>query len=254
MRDIYLRHVEHIRKPTNTRMILGRLYHETVTQTFERAKRILYAKGKLTGNELSARMQEIRDDVIDLLLQRVRGPEVERGLPWSPDECRSNMVWLWNTTLSQIAASVDHVLTTQPYIGLDALVNTAIPVVVEQKLDGKNLGLSGHLSVDAYGQEGIVMDIKTGRLRRFHKLTTTGYALVIESIHEYPVDVGCIVYCWMDQGTAPTVNYDVHTIDEPLRQEFIELRDQAMKVVYDERDPGLPNQCYEDCPYWEYCH
>jgi len=254
MRDIYLRHVEHIRKPTNVKMIEGRLYHQAVTQAFEIAKRILYSEGVLTGNDLTERMNAVRDATLDKMLREVPRPEIVPEKGWDKDACRKNMLWLWNTTASQIAASVDRVLSTQPYIGLDALVNTAVPVVVEQRLDGRNIGLSGHLSADAYGSEGIIMDIKTGRLRRFHRFTTTGYALVIESIHEYPVDVGCIIYCWFDNPERPTVKYDVHSIDEPLRQEFVDLRDDAMRIVYEERDPSLPQHCYEDCPYWEYCH
>ncbi|MCF2138274.1 MAG: type I-A CRISPR-associated protein Cas4/Csa1 [Candidatus Thorarchaeota archaeon] len=255
MRDIYLRHVEHVRKPTTPKMISGKLYHETAALAFENAKKILYSIGKMTGSELVQHMSEIRDRVIEDLLNRTKKPDVvDRGGEYAPKIWGKNMLWIWDTSTSQIAYSVDAVLSTQPYLGLDALVNTAIPVVVEQRLDGRNLGLSGHLSADAYGQEGIVMDIKTGRLQRFHRLATAGYALVIESIYEYPVDVGCIIYCWFNTAPEPQIKHDVHSIDEPLRQEFLELRDEAMKLVYDERDPGMPDQCYEDCPYWNQCH
>jgi CRISPR-associated protein Csa1 len=165
-----------------------------------------------------------------------------------------NLGWLWDYETNQIVASIDRVRSAQPYIGLDALVNSAIPVVVEQKLDGRNLGLSGYLSADAFGAEGVVLDIKTGRKHLFHRIATTGYAMVIESIHEYPVDIGCIVYCWLRDGLPPPITYDIHTIDEPLRQEFLEMRDEAMKLIFDQRDPGLPTKCYDDCPYWDECH
>ncbi len=255
MRDIYLRHVENRPRPRTAKMVQGALYHAVVAASIEHAKRTMYSMGDFTAQDVGAVLTQIRDDVIDGLIRRARPPQVTgRGGVFDRDHCRENMVWLWEYCVNQIVASVDRVRTAQPYIGLDALVNSAIPVVVEQKLDGRNLGLSGHLSADAYGVEGVVLDIKTGARRRFHRLATTGYALVIESIHEYPVDVGCIVYCWFKDKPPPTIEYDVHSIDEPLRQEFLELRDTAMRLIYSEKDPGLPPKCYEDCPYWEECH
>jgi CRISPR-associated protein Csa1 len=189
------------------------------------------------------------------MLNRVKAPEVtDRGGSWDRNRVRANMVWIWDYEVNQIVAKLDQVLSAQPYIGVDALVNAAVPVVVEQKLDGRNIGLSGQLSADAFGAEGVVLDIKTGARRQFHRLSTTGYAMVIESIHEYPVDVGCIVYCWFRKPIPPTIEYDIHQIDEPLRQEFLELRDRAMKMIYDQKDPGIPAVCYEDCPYWDECH
>jgi CRISPR-associated protein Csa1 len=255
MRDIYLRHVEKKRKPRTGNMIEGALYHSVIASCVEHAKRTMYGNGLTDGNQIGVHLTQIRDIVVSNLLSNAGTPEVpNRGGVWNPQNVRKKLEWLWSYEVNQIVASIDRIRLAQPYIGLDALVNSALPIVVEQKLDGRNLGLSGHLSADAYGSEGVVLDIKTGERRHFHRLSTTGYAMVIESIHEYPVDVGCIVYCWLRNGLPPPVEYDVHTIDEPLRQEFLELRDEAMKLIYDEQDPGLPNKCYKDCPYWDECH
>ncbi len=255
MRDIYLRHVESKRKPLTAKMIEGGLYHATIAKAVENAKRSLYRLGPASGMELGADLYQIRDPLIDDLLNHAGTPEVsDRGGVFDRPRVRRNMTWLWDYEVGQIMASVDMVLSSQPYIGLDALVNTAVPVVVEQKLDGRNIGLSGYLSADAFGSEGVVLDVKTGVRRNFHRLATAGYALVIESIHEYPVDVGCLVYCWFRKPIPPVIEYDVHQIDETLRQDFLELRDNAMKLIYDEQDPGLPAKCYEDCPYWNECH
>jgi len=255
MRDIYLRHVEKKKRPTTCKMVEGRLYHAAVASAVEHAKRVLYTHGKMSGSELRDVMTQVRDEIVGSMLKNAKVPDTtDRGGQWKPADVGMNMTWIWDFEINQIVASLERVLSAQPYIGLDALVNTAIPVVVEQRLDGRNIGLSGHLSADAYGSEGVVLDIKTGIQRHFHRLATTGYAMVIESIHEYPVDVGCIVYCSIRSRLQPTIKYDVHTVDEPLRQEFLELRDQAMKLIFDERDPGLPSKCYEDCPYWDECH
>ncbi|MBD3408049.1 MAG: type I-A CRISPR-associated protein Cas4/Csa1 [Candidatus Lokiarchaeota archaeon] len=255
MRDIYLSYVEKVKRKTTAKMIAGGLYHWTVSTLIEHAKKALYSKGFTSGNELGIHLTQLRDQVIQSKLDSTNPPQIrDRGGAWNPRLIQKNMNWLWDFEINQIVAAVETVKSTQPYIGLDALVSSAIPVVVEQRLDGRNLGLSGHLSADAFGVEGVVLDIKTGEKRYFHRIAVTGYALVIESIHEYPVDIGCIVYCWFGDKLPPRIKYDVYTIDEPLRQEFIELRDQAMKIIEDYRDPGLPRKCYEDCPFWDDCH
>ena len=255
MRDIYLHYVEKKRKPLTTKMIEGSLYHALVAICIENAKRILYSAGIVDGIEFGIQLNQLKMPIIEDLLSKAKKPSLDdrRGY-WNQKKVHENLVWLWDYETNQIAASIDRVRTSQPYIGLDALVNSAIPVIVEQKLDGRNLGLSGHLSADAFGAEGVVLDIKTGTKRYFHRIATTGYAMVIESIYEYPVDIGCIVYCWLRGELPPPINYDIHTIDEPLRQEFLELRDEAMKLIFDQKDPGLPSKCYEDCPFWNECH
>ena len=255
MRDIYLKYVERKKRPTNAKMIEGGFYHSVVASVILEAKRELYSLTKPSTSELGNHLTSIRDEIIDDMIEHARRPDVtEEGGKWDAVRIRPNMVWLWDHEVNQIVATVDSIVSAQPFIGVDALVNSAIPVVVEQKLDGRNIGLSGQLSADAFGSEGVVLDIKTGERRQFHRLSTTGYAMVIESMHEYPVDVGCIVYCWFRKPIPPTIEYDLHQIDEPLRQDFLELRDLAMKLIFDQKDPGLPPVCYSDCPYWSECH
>ena len=94
-----------------------------------------------------------------------------------------------------MAARIQEILVKQPHIQEDSLATLAIPVVVEQKLDGTFFGLSASLSADAFTfSEPMVLDLKFGEPKKFHRLSTTGYALVMEAIHEYPINLGCIVY------------------------------------------------------------
>jgi len=39
----------------------------------------------------------------------------------------------------------------------------------------------------------------------------------------------------------------IHIIDDELRQWFIEERDEKMRMIYEEIDPGL-GECYNYCP------
>lgn len=154
---------------------------------------------------------------------------------------------------ARIIGRMHDVLARQPYIGEDALAATVVPVVVEQKLDGSFLGLSSNLSADAFTfSEPMISDLKFGEPQRFHRLTTTGYSLVLEALHDFPISIGCVVYVQFRHGRI-FVQRDFHLIDDELRQWFVEERDRKARMVADEIDPGLADECYGACPYLEYC-
>ena len=98
----------------------------------------------------------------------------------------------------------------------------------------------------------VVFDLKFGGRRDFHRLTTTAYALVLGSLHEYPVDVGCVIYVRF-AGDRVLVERDLHLIDDELRQWFIDERDERMRMVAEELDPGKADDCAEDCPHAGRC-
>jgi len=153
----------------------------------------------------------------------------------------------------RIVGRVQEVLARQPRVGTDSLVALALPVTVEQQLDGTFLGLSPHLSSDALmAFEPVVFDLKFDRRRDFHRLATTAYALVLESLYEHPVDVGCVVYVHFE-GDRVCVERDLHLVDDELRQWFVDERDERMRSVGEEIDPGMPERCAEDCPYIGQC-
>lgn len=108
--------------------------------------------------------------------------------------------------MSRIHARLQEVLVKQSYTGVDSLVAQVLPVVVEQKLFGSFLGLSSNLSSDAFTFfEPMVIDLKFGEPQKFHRLTTTGYALVMEALHEYPVNLGCLEYAFQRLADAGAV-------------------------------------------------
>ncbi|MBI1884780.1 MAG: type I-A CRISPR-associated protein Cas4/Csa1 [Chloroflexi bacterium] len=246
-RDLYLRRVTNVRVPPSPAMAEGGYLHALLCRIILAAKRALYTA---ETNPLDA-LQALQEPA----LTPVEGP----GLVPIADEpdvdgLREKAALLWNHEYRQIVARVQDVLARQPRIGIDSLVNLALPVIVEQKLDGTFLGLSPHLSVDAFvWSEPMVLDVKFGRKEPFHRLSTTGYALVMESIYEYPVNLGCLVYASFADGRV-LLERDFHVIDDELRQWFIEARDERARLVEEEIDPGLPEQCPLSCPYYRVCH
>ena len=154
----------------------------------------------------------------------------------------------------RVAARVQDVLAREPDVGADALVALALPVVVERRANGMFLGLTSHLTLDAVATfEGIVFDVWFGGRHERHRLATAGAALVLESLYGQPVDVGCLVYVTFD-GERVAVERDLHVVDDELRQWFLEERDERMRIVSEEIDPGMARSCPAACPYWSWCH
>lgn len=245
-RDVYARRVLHASSEPRTAMATGSYYHALLAAVITQAKRLLYQQHGVGGYQKAlAALKEFPDDLETDML-RTLDPATAR-------EVRVAGRALWEFESIRIGARVMETLAAYPHLGDDALISLALPVVVEQRLDGSLLGLSSQLSADASMMaEAIVLDLKFGEPRDFHRLTTTGYAMVMESIYEYPVTIGCIVYAKFEHGRW-SVQKDFHIIDDELRQRFIEERDEKMRIVSEEMDPGLPDTCPRWCQYYSVC-
>lgn len=244
-RDLYLRRVHGFKPSPSLAMVQGAAIHDTLVQVLVRAKRIIYEKGV-------ANYQAILDEI-----SRPFAPDLsvyQKKLHKKDFEDLQNKASIIAAfEAARIAGRIQEILVKQPYIGEDSLVALAIPVVVEQKLDGSFLGLSSNLSADAFTfSEPMILDLKFGKPQKFHRLSTTGYALVMEAVYEFPVNLGCIVYAEFNNGRL-LLKKDIHIIDDELRQWFIEERDEKMRMIYEEIDPGLAETCYETCPYYSVC-
>jgi CRISPR-associated protein Csa1 len=231
-RDVFLRRVLHTVARPSPVMEQGRRIHQVVADVFSDAKRLVYQYGSSCIPHLerlveSASLAPGREP----LAEAVRAFEAHR-----------------------IVERVEEVLALHRYVHPDALVALALPVHTELRLNGRYLGLSEHLAVDAVTfPEALILDLKLGNREPFHRLTTTGYALVMESLFEVPVDIGCIVYARIEDGRV-RLERDFHVIGDDLRQTFIEEREDKMRLVEHEVDPGLPEHCPSTCPYLAVCH
>lgn len=244
-RDLFLRRVHKVKPPPNKPMVLGSLFHDALVTLMVRAKRLIYHKGVAGYQEI---VQTLRQPDLSFA-QRYRTSLTDEDYEDALRKCEI----IWEFESARIVARIQEYLAKQPHIGEDSLVSLAIPVVVEQKLDGSFLGLSSNLSSDAFTfSEPMVLDLKFGEPRPFHRLTTTGYALVMEALHEYPINIGCLIYVEFRDNRLSILK-DFHLIDDELRQWFIEERDEKMRIVAEEIDPGRADECYAACPYYATC-
>lgn len=242
-RDVFLRRVQDVRTAPNTGMREGRLLHRVVAEVLTEAKRAIYIHGAAS---------------VPFLEQLVGPPppEQEGGFPPTAESAilRAKARALRAFETRRVVERVEDVLARQPFVQPDALAALALPVQVEVKLDGRFFGLSEHLAADAIAVPALaVLDLKFGPKEAFHRLTTTGYALVLESLYKMPVDLGCVVYARFVDGRV-VLERDFHLIGDELRQMFIEERDEKARLVAEELDPGLPETCPRTCPYLRVCH
>jgi len=145
-------------------------------------------------------------------------------------ELYNNSKILYRYLILQASSYLDKSISIGKYIDIDDIVSRVVPSIVEKHVDGSPLGLSSNLRIDMMLDNNIVLDIKTGEYRDFHKYTLAGYALAVEADLEKPIDFGVITYLSIKDGFVKVVN-DFYYIDDELRREFIAIRDEAMEIL-----------------------
>jgi len=218
-RDVYLTFVENVKGEENINISLGKAIHKTVAGAVRAAKHLEF---DVPPPKVTAFQDAIKE--------------------------------VWEYTLSECKTAFLRAKSEQPYASEEDILATSIPFLVEHRMDGALLGCSGLISVDCYDyMKNIIFDIKvTSSPNELNRLYTTGYALVMESIYEIPVDIGCIVNISFINGRM-NISRDIHYIDANLRSRWVEERDRKAEIVYEGRDTGIPEECYQNCMFRHVC-
>ena len=122
-----------------------------------------------------------------------------------------------------------------------------IPVSVEPEIPGSPIGLSSVLKPD-FLVGFIPVEVVYGNGLERKKLAVTGYALALESWTGHPVDAAVVV-----SVTERKTYWNLVRIHEGLRRKFIEMRDEVARILADKEDPGLADECPNNCPFKEVC-
>jgi len=231
-RDVFLNRVKRVKGILNQKIILGAAIHETVRTMLN-----AFMEDRQLGFE------EWYESVLR-----------EKGIT-RPDEVvmdRSRSAWHYTKVMCE-SHFMENV-SRQPYASKRDVMATALPFLVEHRISGELLGLSGLLGIDCYDYlRNVVFDLKVSDEEKdWYRLYPTGYAIVLESVYEIPVDVGCIVYVRFCKNKL-TVTSDLFFISDDLRSWWIEERDTKLEIVAQKKDPGFPNVCYEGCIYRNGC-
>jgi len=251
-RDIYLRRVLGKSAPYTHKTVRGWIYHAISSRTVQEVKSTLYRRGPCSGTKLLIHLSQTKKEVLDSIFARYGASRYLRGQEML--KLRRNAEALYDYLVLQAAARLDRVLSkTTKTPELESIMAKVVPMDVERLVNGRLLGLSHELRVDLFTDRRIVVDIKTGEVRPFHKYVLAGYALAIESDLEIPIDFGVVSYISVDEGFVKVKN-TVHFIGDELRREFIEMRDEAFNIIHSGLDPGKPPTCSEHCIYYDVCN
>lgn len=219
-RDVYLTMVERVRGEESFAVKFGKALHEAVASAVREAKKLNFnSSPPVSGNEAIDRAVKL----------------------------------IWDYTISACKSAFLKARAEQPYASEEDIVLTSMPFLVEHRMDGSLLGCSGLISVDCYDYlHNIVFDLKLGEVSEKARLYTTGYALVLESLYEMPIDIGCVVSVGFI-GERMSISKDLHYIDANLRSWWIEERDRKAEIVFKEADPGLAENCNAYCLFKSAC-
>ncbi|MDI6720804.1 MAG: type I-A CRISPR-associated protein Cas4/Csa1 [Candidatus Aenigmarchaeota archaeon] len=255
-RDVWWKYVMNVQMKKTKPLLQGGLYHRILAEVVPLAKKYVYGSSINNEFDILGHLMETRDAAIDRIFESQKIDVMKLLRVSDINEIKDNMRKLWNYQAVQISASVNMVLSKFINIDADALVAKAIPINVEQRIDGSRIGLSKHLSVDALQvPQPIVIDIKTGKPQKFHELTVTGYAMAYEGEMRKSVDIGCIIYPqFLGSKSVPYIEKKLYIITDEMRQEFIKERDRKAGIILDKKDPGLAAYCPMSCGYFMNCH
>lgn len=251
-RDIYLKRVLGTSAPYTYKTVRGWIYHAVCKKIVEKAKSKLYASGLMNGSELYSTLIVEKDDLLaDIFSEYAVSRYVKESR--SLERLKKEAGTLYNFLALQAAAKLDRVLSRMSRPDLESVISRIISMDVERAVNGQLLGLSSELKIDMFADKRIVIEIKTGDVRDFHKYAVTGYALAVEADLEIPIDYGIISYIHVNEDGYVTVKNKIHFIGDELRREFIEVRDEIFNVIHRGIDPGKASECPEYCIYYEVC-
>lgn len=249
-RDIYLRRVANIPAPISFKTVRGWVYHDICSEVYSLVRNKLYSFGLVRGCELFMHLMSEREKFIDYIFKNHNVDKYVKGDDYNVLRNDANL--LFDYIILNVCARLDEILSGLSYPRVENVVSKLLPAFEEKIVDGRFLGLSRELKVDVFLDNRLVMDIKTGDVRDFHKYTLAGYALAIEADLEVPVDYGVISYLSVKDGFVKVRN-DIFFVDDSLRREFIEIRDKAFDIIEMGEDPGYPIKCPDYCIYYDYC-
>ena len=243
-RDVFVSKVRGVRGEENNHVRTGSLLHKAVQNV------VLSYVDEVGGQSFEAWWEK---EGSRTFRSSNNGQEAQANQGW----VKSFVETIWSQTSSECKGALMARRSSQPYASEHDVHASALPFLVEHKVDGRLLGLSGLLSVDCYDYlHGIIFDLKYLRPRStaepWRRLYCAGYAIALESVYEIPMDLGCVVYISQING-QPTVSRDLFFIGDDLRGWWLEERDKKLEIVAQKKDPGIPNRCYDTCLYTKYC-
>jgi CRISPR-associated protein Csa1 len=249
-RLFFLRYVKKAKEAEKPLLARGRYIHSIFNTAITTAKRIILGG---TVKDSSSFLISFLDESTKIKPALIK----EFGLlsKWEGEEKLERIFnKIWSIAASAYSHQLDETVTRSPYLSLDGIVSNVVPMVTEFPLDGTYLGFQKSIRVDALLLPFLIVELKTREVKQEHKIGLTAYAMVFESIFNIPVDYALILNLKLDKEAEDIKVYEeLVPITDSLRTMMIERRDSALRIIDENVDPGKPDYCSRECPYYEVC-
>ena len=114
--------------------------------------------------------------------------------------------------------------------------------------------LNKAIRIDALLPPSTLIEVKTREVKPIYDVALAAYAIAFESQYEVPVNYAVLINLRFDRNYDSFKIYErAVPIGDALRQRFVEVRDGLTRIVEEREDPGLPERCDPECPYFRYC-
>jgi CRISPR-associated protein Csa1 len=250
-RLFFLRYVQKTKEVEKPLLARGKYIHSVFSAAITTAKRIILSESAKDGSSFLPIFQEE-----GIKVKSVLSKEFD-FLSRSEGEERIGRLFdkIWGMAANTYSYQLDKTVTRSPYLSLDGIVSSVVPVLTEFPLDGTSLGFQKSIRVDALVLPSLIVEVKTREVKQEHKIGLAAYAMIFESLFSTPVDYALILNLRLDKEAKDMKVYEeLVPISDSLRTATIERRDVALKIVDDGIDPGKPDSCSKDCPYYEACN
>jgi len=250
-RLFFLRHVQKTKGVEKPLLARGRYVHSIFSTAITTAKRIILNESAKDGSFFMKIFQEEGLRLKPALLREFDSLSRSEG----KEKLERIFDRIWGMAANTYSYQLDKTVTRSPYLSLDGIVSNVVPVLTEFPLDGTSLGFQRSVRVDALLLPSLLVEVKTREVKQEHKIGLAAYAMVFESIFNIPVDYALLLNPRIDREARDLKVYEeLVPISDSLRTATIEKRDLALKIVDDGVDPGKPEYCDINCPYYEICN
>lgn len=236
-RFVYMKYILKAKKEEGLDLRIGALTHKLYSLAHQTARSLIY------------------DEIIDPSKFYEAFISMKPSIKFEPKEIGSKITnAIWERAAHAFASNLSKAISRSIHLNIDSIASLTVPVMTEVSLDGYLLGFNRSVRIDGYAPPNLIIELKTGKLRESAEIGLAAYAVIFECIYCCPVNAGLLVNVVFDKGYE---NFQVFEkfliIGDNLRTKLIERRDDALKIISEKIDPGLPEYCDPKCPYLKTC-
>jgi len=243
-RFAYVKYILKVKSKETKDLLVGSLTHKLYSLAYQTSKSIIYSMNPKNGQDFYEKFMEKKSLAIK---------EAEKHVLLG-ENSKKIVDLLWNYAAHSFASNFDKASIQSKYLTHDSIAGIISPVITEFPLDGSMLGFNKTVRIDGFVPPNLLIEIKTGELKSTAELGLASYSIIFESIYNSPIDAGLLINVIFDEGFENFKVYDkIVIISDLLREKFIEERDDVIKIISNEIDPGLPEECDYRCPYLYFC-